>query len=58
MIKTKNWTKDRFDNTIDVLRREGLVWVDKKTGSNEFHFYFPAMLNRYFESKSLIKRIN
>jgi len=51
LMKGKNWTVERFNNTIDVLRREGMVWVDKKTGTNEYHFYFPSMLNKYCEDK-------
>jgi hypothetical protein len=49
MTKTKGWTDDRFKFNLDVLRREGLVWVDKKTKSKEYSFYFPSMLNKYVD---------
>ena len=47
MQVTKGWTGDRFNSSINVLRREGLVWVDKKTVSKELNFYFASMLNNF-----------
>ena len=57
MNTTKGWTEDRYTNSTNILRREGLVWVDKKTGTSETHLYFPSMLTKLAEFKSQFKRI-
>lgn len=29
----ENWTRERFDNTVQSLLSEGLIWIDAKTHS-------------------------
>ncbi|CAK75629.1 unnamed protein product (macronuclear) [Paramecium tetraurelia] len=45
----KGWTKERFYQKIQVLQREGLVWADKKTQTKIVDYYFPSLLNTYFD---------
>jgi len=33
---------------LDTLRKEGLVWTDRKVDGQP-HFYFPSMLNDYIK---------
>ncbi|CAD8066831.1 unnamed protein product [Paramecium sonneborni] len=49
MQEKKGWTKERFYQKIQVLQREGLVWADKKTQTNMVDYYFPSLLNSYFD---------
>ncbi|CAD8056894.1 unnamed protein product [Paramecium primaurelia] len=49
MQEKKGWTKERFYQKIQVLQREGLVWADKKTQTKIVDYYFPSLLNTYFD---------
>ncbi|KRW99382.1 hypothetical protein PPERSA_02494 [Pseudocohnilembus persalinus] len=40
MQKNKQWNKDRFEQKINSLQKEGLVWADKKTGNNQICIRF------------------
>ena len=49
MIKsTLGWDQERIDQKVDTLRKEGLVWIDKKV-DGPAHYYFPSMLNNYIK---------
>lgn len=50
MAKEKGWKKEKFEIAIDSLRKEGIVWVDRKTKSGEPAYYFPSMLNSYVDN--------
>lgn len=39
---TEAWTKERFDNTVESLLSEGLIWVDAKTHSGEADYWIAS----------------
>ena len=52
MKTKKNWTKERFQEQIVVLTKEGLIWIDKKTGTAEFHYYFPSLIRKFIDDNT------
>lgn len=44
--KLKGWEPSDFELRILQLRKEGLVWVDKKTNGNP-HYYFASHINDF-----------
>jgi len=37
-----NWTRERFENTIESLLSEGLIWVDSKTKSGQADYWIAS----------------
>ena len=50
-----NWTADRFQSSISVFLREGIVWLDESTDSNgitKYAYYFPSIWNEHKTGQS------
>lgn len=53
--KLKGWDPKDFELRVVQLRKDGLVWVDKKTNSNP-HYYFASHIND-FDVKNFVQFI-
>lgn len=40
--KSANWSKERFEKTVETLLTEGLIWVDNKTKSGEANYWIAS----------------
>lgn len=56
MQKIKGWDPADFELRVRPLRKEGLVWVDKKTNTNP-HYYFASHIND-FDVRNFVEFIN
>ena len=45
-----NWPSDRVAKNIVEMKKEAMVWVDKKSGNEELLF-FPSMMDNFFSPK-------
>jgi len=38
------WTKDRIQPVMDYLLKQGMVWIDNQSESNETSYWFPSLM--------------
>eukprot|EP00825_Cyclidium_porcatum_P019935 TRINITY_DN22800_c0_g1_i3.p1 TRINITY_DN22800_c0_g1~~TRINITY_DN22800_c0_g1_i3.p1 ORF type:complete len:203 (+),score=33.55 TRINITY_DN22800_c0_g1_i3:148-756(+) len=51
LIITKlQWSTKLMEENINILRQQGLIWLDKKTPDKQARYYFISMLNSYLEN--------
>ena len=51
LMKTKRgWNLERYKEKTEFAIKEGLVWVDRKTGKEEV-LYFPSMMTTFVNQK-------
>lgn len=56
MQKLKGWDPSDFELRVQNLRKEGLVWIDRKTNGNP-HYYFASHITD-FDVKQFVEFIN
>ena len=52
MKSKRNWTEDRYKEKTEFVIKEGLVWVDRKSGKKENHLYFSSMMTTFVNDKA------
>jgi ESCRT-II complex subunit VPS22 len=51
MRNKRGWNEERYKEKTEFAIKEGLVWVDRKTGKEEM-LYFPSMMTTFVNEKA------